>query len=221
MRKLILLALAALFPMVLPAQGAYTPTTAWPYLYPDFTDGVIYMNDGSKTAGKLNVHLRAGKLHYLDGDIVKEALPDGINAIFIGEDKYIMVNREAMKVRAEDRKGCVVTEILGDFASLNSASGAYGASGTTLATRKLSSIDTDSQINQSHMLLLASKHDGAVLPLLEKYFIVTPAVTCLATKGAVEEAAGSGRAAEWKTWLKSHKVKWRDPESLMQVVEFL
>lgn len=207
--------------MVLPAQAGYSPTTAWPYLYPDFTDGVIYMNDGSKTAGKLNVHLRAGRLHYLDGDTVKEALPDGITAIFIGEDKFIMVNREAMKVRAEDRKGCVVTEILGDFSSLRSSSGAYGTSGTTLATRKLSSIDTDSQINQSHMLLLASQHNGAVLSLLEKFFIVTPAVTCLATRSAVEDAVGQERAAEWKTWLKSHKVKWRDPESLMQIVEFM
>lgn len=221
MKRLVLLAIFALLPTLLPAQAGYSPTTAWPYLYPDFTDGLIYMNDGSKTAGKLNVHLRAGRLHYLDGDIVKEALPDGITTVVIGGDKFIMVNREAMKVEAEDRKGCVVVETLGDFSSLGSASGAYGTSGSTLATRKLSSIETDSQVNQSHMLLLSSQHDGAVLPMVEKIFIVTPAVTCLATKGAVADAVGSERAAEWKAWLKSHKVKWRDPESLMQIVRFL
>ena len=45
--------------------GAQPYTTAWPYLYSDFQDGVIYMTGGQKIYHKLNVHLMKGRLHYL------------------------------------------------------------------------------------------------------------------------------------------------------------
>ena len=203
------------------AQQKYNPTSTWPYAYPEFEDGVIYLDGGQKISRKMNVHLRAGRLHYLDGDIIKEADTSGAVAVYIGDDKYIFVNGEAMKVVAESRKGCVVQETLGDFASLAGGGGAYGSSSATLATRKLSSIETDSRINQSHMLLMQSKHDGAMLPLEEKYYIVTPAFTCVAAKVAVADALGPEKKAGWKEWLKSNKIRWRDPDSILKVTEYL
>ena len=42
-----------------------------------------------------------------------------------------------------------------------------------------------------------------------------------ATKKGVEEAIGPERKAEFKNWLKSHKIKWNKPESVAEVISFI
>ena len=61
--------------LFLSAAGAYaqSPTTTYPYLYDTFTNGTVVMDDGSKEARQMNVHLREGRLHYIDNGIIKEA----------------------------------------------------------------------------------------------------------------------------------------------------
>ncbi len=202
--------------------SAQDPTTTWPYLYPEFQEGTAYLKDQSRSVQKYNIHIRHDHLHFIDKEgIVREVVPGDVLMVEIGGDAYYNVNGEMMKVAAKTDKGLVVAEILGDFAALLETGGAYGTSSTTSATRKLSSIDTDSQINQSYMLLQQGKSNGAMVDLVTKWYLVGPSFRIPATKKDVESLIPEDRKADWKAWQKNNKVKWNKPESLSGVVEFL
>ena len=101
--------------LILSAVGlsAQSPTTTYPYLYDTFTSGTVVMSDGNKEARQMNVHLRAGKLHYLDDGVIKEAFLQDVAAVEIGDDVYLPVGFSVMKVVAKNDNGCVVLEQLG------------------------------------------------------------------------------------------------------------
>ena len=89
MKKLILTLSCLLW--VVAALSAQEPTTTYPYLYPQFTDGTVVLDGGKEEARKLNIHLRADKLHYVDGGIIKEAFLKDVNAVKIGNDVFVPV----------------------------------------------------------------------------------------------------------------------------------
>ena len=131
MKRLIILAamLASL------AAAAQTPSTTWPYLYDNFTQGTIYMKDGAKSDVLLNVQVRHDKLHFIDKDIIREADLSKVTAVTIADDKYIPVNGEMRKIVAKGDNGAIVVSLIGDFAALQETGGGYGASSETASTR--------------------------------------------------------------------------------------
>ena len=209
--------------LILSAVGlsAQSPTTTYPYLYDTFTSGTVVMSDGNKEARQMNVHLRAGKLHYLDDGVIKEAFLQDVAAVEIGDDVYLPVGFSVMKVVAKNDNGCVVLEQLGDFEAAISGTGAYGVSATSSATMKLTSIQTDSQINQNYMNILNEKTEGMDLEIVTAYYIVTPKHKVKATRKDIEEALPADKAAQLKAYVKEHKVKWKNPQGLLPMVDFL
>ena len=203
------------------AAAAQNPSTTWPYLYDNFTSGVIYMQNGAKSELLLNVQVRHDRLHFIDDGIIKEADLDPVLLVMIGSDKYYPVDGELRKVLAENEKGAVAVSLLGNFAALQETGGAYGASSSAAATRKLSSVEVDGQVNQNHMLILQEKENGAELALITTYYLLSGTTCVKASRKDVEEALPAAAIPAWKTWLKANKIKWKDPQSLLKVVEFL
>jgi len=101
------------------------------------------------------------------------------------------------------------------------ATGAYGVSSTSSATMKLTSIQTDSQVNQNYMNILNEKEKGVILNVDTKLYVVTPTYKVRATKKDVEASLPADKAAQFKAFLKANKVKWNNPQSLLSVVSFL
>ena len=200
---------------------AQTPTTKYPYLYDTFTDGTVVMTDGNKEARKMNVHLRAGRLHYLDNGIIKEAFLTDVAAVEIGGDVYIPVFTSVMKVVAKNDNGCVVVEQLGDFEAVLSGTGAYGTSASSSATMKLSSVHQDGQVNQNYMNVLNEKTDGVDLSIQSTYYLVTPKYKVKANRPDVEAVLPQGKTELLKAYIKEHKVKWKSPQGLLPLVDFL
>ena len=200
---------------------AQTPTTKYPYLYDTFTDGTVVMTDGNKEARKMNVHLRAGRLHYLDNGIIKEAFLTDVAAVEIGGDVYIPVFASVMKVVAKNDNGCVVVEQLGDFEAALSGTGAYGTSASSSATMKLSSVHQDGQVNQNYMNVLNEKTDGVDLSIQSTYYLVTPKYKVKANRPDVEAVLPQGKTELLKAYIKEHKVKWKSPQGLLPLVDFL
>lgn len=218
--KRIFAAAAMLF---LSAFGAFaqSPTTTYPYLYDTFTSGTVVMDDGSKEARQMNVHLRAGRLHYIDNGIIKEAYLTDVAAVEIGGDVYVPVYTSVMKVVAKNDNGCVVEQQLGDFEAAISGSGAYGVSASSSATMKLTSVQSDSQVNQNYMNILNEKNEGMNLSIQSTFYLVTPKYKIKATRADIEAALPQDRAALLKGYIKEHKIKWRSPQALLPMVDFL
>lgn len=219
MKKLILTLSCLLW--VVAALSAQEPTTTYPYLYPQFTDGTVVLDGGKEEARKLNIHLRADKLHYVDGGIIKEAFLKDVNAVKIGNDVFVPVYGSMMKVVAKNDNGMVVVEILGDFEASREATGAYGTSSTSSATMKLTSVQTDAQVNQNYMNILNEKDHGVPLRTVSTYYIFTQKLKVKAVEKDVMEALPADKADGWKTFLKTHKIKWKNPQSVLSVVDYL
>ena len=220
MKKLFIICLA-LFALVTYSY-AQEPTTNWPYLYPEFRSGFVMLEDGATKPYQMNVHLGHSKLHYLDeAGLIKEATTAKMYGAQLGEDLFLLVNDEMLRVVSQSDHGCVTEEVLGDFAALSETGGAYGTSSATSATRRLSSLELDSQINQNHMLLMQSRSDGKMLPLLKTYYLVYPGVKVKATRNEVEKIIPADKKADWNNWRKKNSPKWNNPESLQSVVDFL
>ena len=209
--------------LFLSAAGVFaqSPTTTYPYLYDTFTNGTVVMDDGSKEARQMNVHLREGRLHYIDNGIIKEAYLTDVAAVEIGNDVFLPVFTSVMKVVAKNDNGCVVMQQLGDFEGAIDGTGAYGVSASASATMKLTSIQTDSQINQNYMNILNEKSNGMDLDIETELYIVTPKYKVKAVRKDIEEVLPAEKASALKSYIKEHKVKWKDPQGLLPMVDFL
>ena len=128
---------------------------------------------------------------------------------------------ELRKVVAENENGVVVVSQLGNFAALQETGGGYGASSETASTRRLSSVEVDGQVNQNHMLILQEKENGAELELITNYYLLRNGKCIKAARKDVEDALPDSAKAGWKAWLKANKIKWKDPQSLLKVVDYL
>jgi hypothetical protein len=126
-----------------------------------------------------------------------------------------------MKVVAKNDNGCVVEQLIGDFEGTMSGSGAYGVSSTSSATMKLSSVQTDAQVNQNYMNILNEKSEGIDLKILSAYYIVTPKYKVKAVRKDLEYALPVDKVEQMKTYIKEHKIKWKSPQSLLLMVDFL
>ena len=204
-------------------MSAQPYTTTWPYLYSDFQDGVIYMTGGQKIYHKLNVHLMNGRLHYIDNGVVKEAYSGDIFYAEIGpdSDKFMVVNGDMMKVVAEQPGGFVADHITGDFEALMVGTGAYGMQANTEAVQSYSSLNIQGAVNVNHMLLLQAKSEGREFDLKHELFIVTAGKVYRAVRSDIEKTLSKEDRAEFKTYVKQHKIKWKDPEKLLLLVDFL
>ncbi len=217
MRKILLVLIFAVYTVSLKAQTECS--TTWPYLYPRFQAAEIALLNGSKITKQVNIHTLEGRLHYLDNDIVKEMIASNVSYMDIGEDKFVAIGLDIMKVMASEPRGHIAAHILGDFDALREAGGAYGSSTTSSATRKLTSLDLPGA-NKNHMEIWNNKQNGEIVSLKYDYYLVCPKYRGPATRKAIEDSLNEDKKAEFKTWRKSNKIKWNSPESLLQLLNF-
>lgn len=202
---------------------AYSPTTTWPYLYPEFVEGtVMFLKGGEKTA-KFNIHLSDNQLHYIDGAYVKSVNVSDVAAAKIGDDIYASVSGSMFKVLAKSDKCLIVEGCEIDYASLNSTGGAYGSSSNTMGTMALTSAEGTGASNSSsalnHMELKRNKEDGKVLPLIiKKYFFVKGYKIFCAKKDVLDLPLDKDVI---KTFIKERGIKFREPVSALVLGDFL
>lgn len=219
MRKTLLISAICL--TISAIAAAQSPTTTYPYLYPTFTEGKVIMSGGKEEKRKMNIHLRRDNLHYIDNGVIRSAFLTDVVAIEIGNDVFIPVEGRMLKVIAKNENGCVAAEILGDFEASMESGGAYGTSSTSSATMKLTSVQTDSQVNQNYMNILNEKSKGVELRTETKLWLVGPEFRVRAVKKDVAALLDGEKAEGWKAFLKQNKIKWKEPKSLLEVIDYM
>ncbi|GHU69338.1 hypothetical protein FACS189413_08070 [Bacteroidia bacterium] len=193
----------------------------WPYRYADFQNGTVYFKNGQTFSASLNVHLLKSSLHYLEKEVIKEATSADIESVQIGFDKFRMVNNQLMFPMLGDSTGYVAELLLADLEALTESGGAYGSPSNVQATRKLSSLDIGGVSIVNHIELKEKKGDGSLLPLTIKYYIVTDKAVYPATQKDIKSRLSKEEQAAFKQFVKQHKIKWKKPESLVELLEFL
>lgn len=202
-------------------QGQFHPNTRWPYLYENFTKGTIYFSGNQKSEATLNIHLWGNILHYItqDGKIFESSDKDVVR-VEIGNDAYLFGDHKLMKVIGQKEQNLVLKLTRGDFDSMFSGTGAYGASLSTSATRDLSSLDLGGLDKPELGKMLEERNEGREIPLLTDYYFIINNQVIDANKKAVEEIIGTSNREAWKEFLKKNKIKWKKEDSLINILNF-
>ena len=222
MRKLVL-TLAWLASVITVSAAKYEPNTRWPYLYQDFTKGVVFFEGNQKSSQMdLNIHLMGNVLHYIgqDGKIYKND-DQKVTRVEIGDDAYIFSDHKLVKILANEGTNLLVMLTKANFDALQQSSGAYGASLNSSATRDLSSLDLGGLDTPELGKMLQEKNDGRTIPMVQQYFFIIGGQQIEATKKGVEKFVGDAKADALKQFLKEKKTKWKDELSLTQLLQFL
>ena len=114
------------------------PNTNWPYLYRDFTPGIIHLTDGKNMEADINVCID-GSLHYLDekGTIL-ESVTKNVLTCKIGNDIYVNVGKGMMLILEGDTDPLVLKVVEIDESERDQSEIGYGMKSSTYAS---SSVD--------------------------------------------------------------------------------
>ena len=132
MKRFFIVSIISLFCFAAAAQD-YTPTVNWPYVNPDFYEGVLRQMGNKMSKSRFNIHLGQGQLHILTNGEIAEAAVSDVLSVTIGDDEYTNVGGKMMKVLAQSDKGFVVEEKLADYSAVMRNDGAYGGSNANAA----------------------------------------------------------------------------------------
>ena len=210
----------AIFFIALTVYGQNTVLSTWPYLYPEFANGTAYLNDGKKYEMDMNIHLAKGRLHFIDKGMIKEVNTNDIILVELNGEQFTVLDGNVVKAVGDLDKGYVAVYTSVDYQRLNESQGAYGITTTNSATMKMSSVDLVG-VNTNHMELRQNKESGREIALKTVYYIVAGGKVCNATKKGIESNLDAAGKAAFKTFQKQHNIKWKDPESLLQLVDFI
>ena len=133
---------------------------------------------------------------------------------------FIFMNGELVELLHTKDKKALVKRVLVDEKKLNSAStGAYGMKMETSASREMATIQRGGIILSQ---MKSEQEDGKVLPTKTEYFLLLEDGQKIikATKGEVEKALTDKGKDEFKTFVKQNKIKWKEEESLIKVLDF-
>lgn len=204
----------------LSVMAQFKPSTKWPYLYENFLQGKVYCGDKVNSDLSLNIHLWGNVLHYISADgKILESTYRNISRVEILDDVYLIADGKLMKLVASKGNNVLLLYTKGDFDSMRSGSGAYGASLNSSATMELSSLDLGGMDKPALAKLQQEKNDGRVIPLTKEYYFIIDNKMVGASKKEMNDNYAS--VSGWKNFLKENKIKWKKEESLIKVLEFL
>ena len=141
--------------------------------------------------------------------------------IRIGNDQFVYMNGELVRLVKTDREVSLVKLVKADMAALSrGTSGAYGMSTDVSAVNQLTSIQLGGISNLSHVQMKLERNDGKDLPLIEEYYFIFGDKIVEATRKEVEKSLGDNGKTKLKAFVKQNKIKWKNEDSLVKLLEF-
>ena len=224
MKKLSILAVLAFCLSGIAAAQECEPLTSWPYKFQEFQKGTLYLRPFAKHEVDVNLMVVGNKIHYIDGDLVKEQPLLDVDSLRVADKLFINAGGEMLEVLASSDKAKIVLKSEVNLAAMNETGGAYGSSSATLGTMALSSLEgiggTNSSKSINHVQLRANREDGQTIALTKKLCIYMKGRLIEARKSELQSLPGVDAKA-FKAYVKNHKIRFNQPESLLQLTEFL
>ena len=197
----------------------------WPYLYNDFTEGMIFFRSGSTETRFLNIHVYENRLHFIDGENISELKSTGnIAKVEIAQVCFVPYAGSFYQLLSKGDSGVsLVLLTTGNFESLLQSSGAYGSSANSNSTQQLSSIEgTWRAGGTNHMNVKNNKSAGKEIPLVKKYFYLSGIELIPAKAKDVEKSLDDpAQKKAFTAFVKANKINWNRPDDLVKLLEVL
>ncbi len=202
----------------------FEPTRTWPYLYRDFQNGLIITNtEDEQISAAVNITL-GGRVHYINekDQKVMEADILRVASVRIADDVYANVGGRMMRLIAVGDDGIVACETALNADELNKSDIGYGISSATASTMNVNSLASAGStfVDMPLNSIMAERDAGEKLPVKQTNYFRVGINVIPATKAAVMNCGLVDKDTA-KAFFKSNKIKWNDPKSLRDVVNFL
>ncbi len=202
----------------------YTPTEGWPYLFQEFTEGIVYYDNDKAESAALNIHLLSNVLHFTDGEnimMVKDV--QHIDSVVINEDVYLRKGNLYVKRMYHTPRMVVGRTCECDVNAINDSSGAYGISTTSAATQNVASFrDHGNMAAMRYQDMINNRQGTSELQTIDRtILVIDDREICQATKNGINGILDKEQKKAFKAFLKENKIKWKELDSLVLVVNFL
>ena len=223
MRYRILLAVTLFFCSLSVSAQEYHPREGWPYLFEEFSAGVVTNYGGEVSAdGFFNVSVVDGKLHFVQDGKIMVANMNQLQAVRIGDKVFVNRMGKLKEVVSEERGGFfVLREVDVDMDELAKTDIGFGARSAVASTQKVNGLMVSGgTVNLALETAIAAAKDGAELPVREKYVFLVKSREYPADKSSFLSMEGIDKASA-KAFLKSEKIKWHNAASLGVVLKYI
>lgn len=222
MKRIILIAVSFFLVHALADAQSFRPKDTWPFLYREFTEGVVCTNMGEQIMqAQLNISIINQRLYFIKDEKIMEADLRRVFSARIGDDVYVNSGGKFYKVLLESEGGAAVVLVQVDVDKMGKASIGYGVSSATASTQNVAALSLDTNVGTNVNQAMATREGGQELPAQEKKYILYNSGSVVpALKREVMDIPGLDKDAA-KDFFKKNKIKWNNPKSLTVVADFL
>jgi len=201
----------------------YQPKDTWPYLYPDFQNALVFTASGVQVQEAMMNVTVDGKLHFIRDEKILAVDMKNVYTARLGNDVYVNAGGKLMKVLAENDNGAVVLESSIDVDKMSKADIGYGVKSATASTQNITTLaggTMDAMVDMALSTVMDQKASGSVIAMKEStYLRVGMNLTPASKRGLMDNPYVDKATA--KAFLKSIKIDWKNPKSLLKVVDFI
>lgn len=207
------------------AQG-YQPTTAWPYLNERFQPGAMIYSDSVKTEGLFNIHLSENFLQMVKNDQrVYRMIDNNVKKVIIGNKEYRFVNHKLMRLvyaPSANQNNDFIAELESvDWDSMFKLGAAYNVDLNTNRSLIMRTLNIGGLDNPVLSQLESTKTDGTPLDLESHYYMVFNGNAVDANMKGTKQLVPKEKRKQYENFVKSHKINWKNTDSLKEVLEYL
>ena len=183
------------------------------YLYPQFTEGQVFMKTGMASDSKLNYNLLLGEIEFVqDNDTMVISRKNDITLIAVAQDTFIYKNGYLKLIHSGTVKVCLKDKIkLKDIVK-------KGAMGTPNRT---SSVDSYKSLPLGGKIYDIISADDLEFQRTLEFFILTSSGDLIEFKKKNIMGLYPQKEDEIKEFLKSKKVKFDSQDDIIRFADFL
>jgi hypothetical protein len=183
------------------------------FRFPQFTEGNFQLKDGTKSSARFNYHLISGEMLYLNtkGDTMALAIPDQVEYIAIGENKFIYDNRAFHEILLTSPTASLAKKI--KIHIENERTGGYGTSAPSSSQDQLRNVNYSSNFYQL-------TYDVAILKTTSFYWMDAKNNLQPATKKNALKMVAKDKQPKLEAFIEENRTNFNREDDLRKLLTY-
>lgn len=182
------------------------------FLYPEFQDAKIRQSFGRKVEAKANIYLKDASLVYMENGKIMRAFTKGIFGVTFGDSvEFVKVDSVMARVVAKKDYNYLLCKTTVNMTRYREEE----SGGAGMDFFEMSDFNVFMNMNED------KRDDDLGIPLMDKYYFSIQGTIIPANKSDFKPFVRKGKQADFKELMKDRFWSWKDPKSLVQLLEYL
>lgn len=182
------------------------------FLYPEFQDAKIRQSFGRKVEAKANIYLKDASLVYMENGKIMRAFTKGIFGVTFGDSvEFVKVDSVMARVVAKKDYNYLLCKTTVNMTRYREEE----SGGAGMDFFEMSDFNVFMNMNED------KRDDDLGIPLMDKYYFSIQGTIIPANESDFKPFVRKEKQADFKELMKDRFWSWRDPKSLVQLLEYL